>query len=331
MPDDEASLTRRMSIIRNPIARGAPSDAALAGPLEALRRSGWAATVEDTTAPGDATAMSRAAASDGVDAIVVCGGDGSLNEAANGLVGTETALALIPSGTANVWAREMGISSDPTAALGLLEAGRRVRVDTGVVQIGDGEARHFLLMCSAGLDAEVVRAVEGHPRLKRRLGRAAFGWPALRALATLAAVETTIGLDDAESTGPLLMALAGNTRLYGSVARLADEALIDDGLLDLVTFEDVRGRIGRRTAHRARLVARALRGHLRSSRTPGIRYSRVSRIRLDVRAPMPVQADGELIGYAGPEAPLQVRTRPRSLTVIVPVGVNPLFSRASDS
>ena len=139
----------------------------------------------------------------------------------NGLTGAQTALGVIPSGTVNVWAREVGVTGDAASALRLLDAGRQVRVDTGVLQIGDESERHFLLICSAGLDADVVQQVEVHPRLEHRLGRGAFGWPGLRVLVSRTDVKTTIRVDGVEVTPPLLMALAGNTRLYGSVMRLS--------------------------------------------------------------------------------------------------------------
>ncbi|MDA0351343.1 MAG: diacylglycerol kinase family protein [Chloroflexi bacterium] len=335
MPDPTSSATARVLIIRNPGARHPAADSALSGPLEAIRASGWDARVVDTAARGDAEELARAAASAGTEVVVACGGDGTLNETANGLVGSETALAVIPGGTANVWAREVGIAGDPAAALGLLSAGRRVRVDTGVVQIGAAEPRHFLLMCSAGIDAETVRAVEQRPATKRRLGRVAFAWPGLRALFARS-VETTIALDrvggdaGSERVAPLLLALAGNTRLYGGVLRLAGGAVMDDGALDLVTFEDARGGRLRAAARRARLVVGALRGSLREAHVDGLRYERTTSVELRPARELAVQADGEFIGVAGPDAPLRIWVAPRSLTVVVPGGVNPLFGRDGD-
>lgn len=326
MPTSEAAL-RRVSIIRNPAARRPPSDSSLEGALNAIRRAGWDPTVLETRAAGDATSMAREAATAGVDAVVVCGGDGTINEAVNGLVGTETALGVIPSGTANVWARELGISDEPAAALGLVAAGRWARVDTGVARIGDEAERHFLLMCSAGIDAEVVRAIELRPGLKRRLGRGAFGWPSARAVVAGQPIETELRWGDEVHRVPLLMALASNTRLYGSIAQLTDEALIDDGELDLLTFEDLRRGFAARGVHRVRLLSRALRGHLRSAAAPGLRYERTNEVELHPAGPLPVQLDGEYVGSAGPDAPLRLHSAPGSLTVIVPAGVNPLFAR----
>lgn len=325
MPDPVSPPTRRATVIRNPGARRPPSTAALNEAVEAIRPTGWSVTIRDTTARGDASQLAAEAAAEGVEVVVACGGDGTLNEVANGLVGTDTALAVLPGGTANVWAREIGVANDPVAALGLLEAGRRVRVDTGVARIGDQEPRRFLLMCSAGIDAGAVAAVERQPAMKRRLGRAAFGWPSLRAIGSRA-VKTVLTVGDEERVTPLLMALAGNTRLYGSVLRIAEDAVMDDGQLDLVTFEDAVGPLHRHALRRTSVVVRALRGHLRSANAEGIRYARTPRAELHPVTTLPVQADGEFIGNAGPDAPLVLSVEPLSLTMLVPAETNPLFS-----
>jgi diacylglycerol kinase family enzyme len=105
---------------------------------------------------------------------------------------------------------------------------------------------------------------------------------------------------------------------------------MDDGLLGLVTFEGARGSFGRRAIHYARVFARVFRGNLASATTPGIRYQHASHIELRPRERLPVQADGEFIGFAGSQTPLRLRNEPRSLTVLVSGVVNPLFGRNSE-
>src|SRR5690606_16615288 len=180
----------------------------------------------------------------------------------------------LPGGTANVWAREASVPRDPVRALALLDEGRRVRVDVGVASIGAQPSRRFLLMCGIGLDAGAVREVEEHPRLKRLLRQAAFAWPAARAIAKAQPVRVNIASDDVNAASQdVLLAVAGNTRLYGGVARIAGDARIDDGLLDLVTFE------GSETGWRAPLrysavATRALRGVTADTEVPGMTYRR---------------------------------------------------------
>jgi len=199
----EAEL-RGVVVVRNPAARRPPSDDDLSEPVEALRRAGWNVSVQDTRGPGDGAVLAADAAAAGASVVVACGGDGTLNEVLSGLAESDTALAVLPSGTANVWAHEIGIGRDAGAALGLVEAGRRVRVDTGMMQLGHEPPRRFLLMCSVGLDAAVVRGMEGRSWLKRHLGRAAFAWPAARALFGTRAVPTTIAVEGVERRGSLM-------------------------------------------------------------------------------------------------------------------------------
>ena len=120
--------------------------------------------------------LARDAAASGVDAVLACGGDGTLNAVLNGVQqsGADVLLGIIPAGTADVWAREARVPRrDPTGALTVLETGREVRADLGLVQLRDVE-RRFLLMCGIGLDAAIVADVEQHDRLKDLAAQGAF-------------------------------------------------------------------------------------------------------------------------------------------------------------
>ena len=136
-----------------------------------------------TSRRGHATRLAQSAANDGMDAVVVLGGDGTLNEAANGLVGTETALAAVPGGSTNVFARTLGLPDDPVEATGALldaiEAGSVRRVGLGCVN-----DRYFLFHAGVGFDAAVVEQVERRGGLLKRFA----GHP----LFVAAAVDTWI-------------------------------------------------------------------------------------------------------------------------------------------
>jgi len=326
MNDSIEDGLRRVVLVRNPMARRPPSDAELREPLEALRRAGWDVAVQDTRGPGDGAVLAADAAAAGASVVVACGGDGTLNEVLSGVAETDTALAVLPSGTANVWAQGMGIGGDLGESIGLVEAGRRVRVDTGMVQLGSEPARRFLLMCSVGLDAAVVREMEGRSWLKRRLGRAAFAWPAARALVGTRAVPTTIVVEDVERRGSLMMAVVGNTRLYGGVTRITDGAVLDDGLLDLVTFSgQPSASVERRVVQRLVQLSWAASGTLSRQRHKSVHYLRAASFELRPEGALPVQVDGEFAGTVGPEASLRVWADPGSVTVVVPARHNPLF------
>ncbi len=322
---------RHALIIRNPQARRARTGAELLAAAQPLRDLGWEIDLETTAGPGEATTIARRAAANGVAVVVAAGGDGTVQEVASGLVDAPAearpALAVVPCGTANVWATEASVPHDPLAALMLLERGRRATVDLGRVAIGEGPERRFLLMCSAGIDAEVVRHVNERPGLKRRLGRAAFAWPSLRAVAAGRATEATLAVDGEATRRRLLLAVAGNTRLYGGLLTLTGAARIDDGLLDLVTFEAPRRRmLG--VPRRLLLALRAARGGLATARTRGVEYRQVRELTIEPERALPVQADGEYIGDCSPGAPLRIAVDPAAIEVVLGRRPTPLLGEA---
>lgn len=307
---------RTAVIIANPAARRALPASALDAAAGAMRARGWDVTIEVTTSREDTVARAEHHARANVDALVACGGDGTLLAVVNGVraAGDEarTAVGMIPVGTANVWAAEAGVPRDPMRALALLENSERRRIDLGIARIGEGAAVPFLLVCGVGLDAAVVRAVENHPDWKRRLGRLAFGAPALRALASWPAIDTRLALDGVEVHAPhLLLALASNTSRYGGVASLSRTTQIDDGLIEVVTFEG-----GRSLRGRLALALHALRGHLDTRDVRGVTHRQATRVTLTPAHAMPIEVDGDAIGDCGPDAPLRIAVEHRAVTMI---------------
>lgn len=129
--------------------------------------------VAETFRRGHATRLARAAAREGMDAVVVLAGDGTLNEAADGLAGTDTALAPLPGGSTNVFARSVGYENDLYGAVDqLIEALRRKSFRR--IGIGAGNGRRFLFHLGAGFDARVIEQVERHSWLKRSLAHPTF-------------------------------------------------------------------------------------------------------------------------------------------------------------
>ena len=135
-------------------------------------------TLAETSRRGHATRLAQGAASDGKDVVVVLGGDGTLNEAANGLAGTETALAALPGGSTNVFARTLGLPNDPIEATGvLLDA-----LDRGSIRrvgLGSVNGRYFLFHVGLGFDAAAVEQVERRAGLKRWAGHPLFVYAAI--------------------------------------------------------------------------------------------------------------------------------------------------------
>ncbi len=136
-------------------------------------------SVAETSRQGHATRLAQGAAAKGVDAVIVLGGDGTFNEAANGLAGSSTALGVLPGGSTNVFARTIGMTNDPIEATGeLLAALAEGRIEP--VGLGNVNGRRFLFHVGVGFDAAVVSMVEKRSALKRYLGHAYFAYCGLR-------------------------------------------------------------------------------------------------------------------------------------------------------
>ena len=296
-------------IIVNRSARKLPKRARLLEADEWLRANGWTAERVETSGPGDATRIAAASAQRGVPLLFVCGGDGTLNEAVNGLAGSETALAVIPAGTVNLWAREVGLMKKPVEAVRLAVEGRRRRVD-----LGRAGSRYFLLMAGYGLDAAVAHRVSHG--VKGRVGAAAYALSALRQAMTYRGSHVTVTMDGERLERDVLMLVAGNTRNYAGITQITRRALVDDGRLDLCVY----GGNGRWDILWLALLT--LLG--RHERSKNVTQRRASRVELSWRTPLPAQLDGEAVK----ESPAEVTVAPGALWVMTPRGLrSPLFSR----
>ena len=175
LTDDSAEQRKRLLMIVNPYASTVSDQ--LRNLVVSALRGVYEVDAIDTERREHATELCREAADEGYDAVVAFGGDGTVNEAANGLVGTSTPLTCLPGGRANVYCRMLGIPSEVVAAtehlLTLANGWQPRAVDLGKV----GE-RHFLFSAGVGLDANVVARVDAHPRLKSRLGQYYYAWVA---------------------------------------------------------------------------------------------------------------------------------------------------------
>lgn len=291
---------QRARILVNPVARSVQRRFDAEGALRFLQVRGIDAELvyPDSTAGG-----ARDAVEAGIDTVFVVGGDGTLREAAMGLAGSNTALAAIPAGTTNVWAREVGIPHGIRTAFESHMSGQRVRMD-----LGRANGEPFLLMVSAGWDAEVVRTVSH--RLKRRAGQGAYVVSAIQHFACLRPVFSRLQSGLLHWDVPLALAVISNTRLYGGIVQPSPGAVANDGLLDVCALCPAHMGDGLRLG--ARLATRRLAGDLRSItvrvpdfaiETPGIPY----------------QLDGDFAGFS----PIAVTIEPSALLVSVPGGELP--------
>ncbi len=278
--------------------------------MASLIAAGWEAEVAMASAPEEVERLAHMAVERGDDAVVVAGGDGTLNATIQALAHQPTALGVLPTGTTNVWAREMGIPMNVAAATQVLLTGEIARID-----LGQANHRYFLFVASAGFDASVTRGVGA--RTKRRLGMLAYIITAVSEGLRLRGKETTIVADGRISQQRVLMIAANNVRLYGGVLKMSPDAYADDGLLDVWVF---RGRgLFAATVH----VVNVLLG--RHSRDSGTDYYRCARVVVQSRSPLPVQLDGDYYGTT----PVAFQAVPSALRIIIPQGPHPQLRKST--
>lgn len=253
--------------------------------------------VRETTSPGDAREVARQGVEQGFGTVVAAGGDGTVNEVVNGLGAGETRLGILPVGTMNVFATELGIPSGLEEAWKVVEAGRVREVD-----LPRANDEYFVQLAGVGLDAEVVRCTTRDS--KRTLGPISY----LLTLAQVAARQPPrVQIEPVD--GPARegsFVLVGNGRLYGGPFVLFKDARPDDGLLDVLVFQNQ----GHWDLLRY-VQAIAFGSH---PGLPDVEYFQTRGLRLMSRDYVPVEIDGELTGAL----PYEFGFSPRKLPVIVP-------------
>jgi diacylglycerol kinase (ATP) len=259
---------------------------------------GWEVSLRETAARGDATALAAEAAALGTSAVLVAGGDGTLNEVIQALAGTRTAVGALPLGTINVWVRELGLSLDPAEAARQLATGQVRRLDLGVAN-----GRYFLLMAGLGVDAEAVAAVEGEA--KRRFGPLAFALVGVAVGLRTPGSEVRLRVDGKSHRQRAAMITVGNTRYWAGAFQITHRATAADGWLDACFFA------GRSLSEKLRHALLVLLRH--HHHDPEITFVKGRELLIDARPRLPLQVDGEPHGTT----PVAIRIAPGALRVLV--------------
>jgi diacylglycerol kinase (ATP) len=188
--------------------------------VDMLRAAGWTATRKETEDPGHATELARQAATEGYDAVVAVGGDGTLNEVLNGVVNTPITVGVLPTGTVNVWAREVGI---PLPNMWQhLRGATRVLLEGEVraIDVGRAGTRHFILSAGVGLDAHVAHQAADSPDWARAVQPLEFVPPAVVSALTFHGEHLTIAIDGTEVHREALQVLIANPLGRWAVGRV---------------------------------------------------------------------------------------------------------------
>ncbi len=253
-------------------------------------------TIVETNRRGHATRFAQDAATRGLDVVIGFGGDGTLNEVATGIAGTDTALGVLPGGSTNVFARTIGLPNDPVAAVGHLVESLREPTSIRPIGLGKVNGRYFCFHTGVGYDAAVVRAVERRASLKRWAGHPLFIYAALRTWATgydRSSPHFELHFPEGEIVPDGYFSIVLNTNPYTYLGNrpldLSPAATLDRGLV-AVTFRTMS----------ARAILSGLGGALRGG---GVRATAQLSARTDLAGlvvthatPFPYQVDGDYLG-----------------------------------
>lgn len=275
---------------------------------------GWHVLVQPTQAPGHATKLAQAAASAGCRVVLAAGGDGTLGEVANGLAGTDTAMAPLPMGTANSFARELLMplpnfleKHKLLDAASLLLAGKIQSMDMGWMPGENGHGRNWLLWAGTGVDGYLVDRVEPRPAWSKRMGRLGYFLQSLAAARSVPRMQATVEVDGRVLHADCVLVLISNCRLYaGGQVVLNPNAHLDDGQMEVWLFR------GEGLKHTIQYLVQARRE--KHHHDPNVTCINGRQFTITTTPVMPCQADGDKAGLT----PLCCEVRPRALRLLVP-------------
>lgn len=299
-------------LIHNPAAGRFPAEGIVARAAEVMRGYGWTIRLETARQRHDLRALVRSAVEADTDAVIVAGGDGTVGLAASELRDTRVALGVFPTGTSNVWAKDLCV---PQVGWMRMQSAERIaaslaQADILPADIGEANGRPFLLWAGTGLDARVVNLIEPRRRLDKVLPTTLYAIHTLRSARKWRGVELDVRWPAGRVVGRFIVGVASNICSYGGgLLRLSPEARINDGLLDFWLLE---GQTLRETV--VRVFDVLFQRHL--SR-PGFIHFQTDSAEFHSDGALPMHFDGE---PGRLETPVRFRARPNALHVLVPRG-----------
>ncbi len=296
----------KIRVIYNPTAGKEVMKAKLHYVLDVLEQSGLEASTFATKGAGDATTAAEFAADEGFDYVAACGGDGTVNEVVNGLArkSKRPVLGIIPAGTTNDLARALGIPLQIEEAAKTIAERHQIPFDLGQI----GSDRYFVNIAACGRLTEITYDVPS--KMKTMLGYMAYYVKGLELLPRLRPIHLHVESENQHYDGKVMLCLITNSRHVAGFHDVAPNAMVNDGLFDVILVK--RTNLG----ELIRLVSAALRGeHLGDER---VVYFQASELHLSSKEPVELNIDGE---YGG-RLPHSVQVRASHLSVIVPNGEN---------
>lgn len=309
---------KRMLLIVNPYATTVSSR--LKNLVVYALQGRYEVEVVDTEAQNHATEIGREVRDHGYDVVVAFGGDGTLNEVANGLAGTDVPVSVLPGGSTNVVCRTLGIPNDVVDAtehlLAMVDEWQPRKID-----LGKADGRHFVFSCGSGIDATVVKRVDAHPRMKSMAGPYYFSWAAVSAfyrsyLVNPVRMRLRVEGDEAEGVTALAQNSDPFTYFSNSPIRVCEGVAIDDGTLAVGVLKRAATRDMPTLIARLFSARKPAARHRQIEHFPGIAeatLTSLSETKDGILRPFPVQVDGD---YIGEKTELRLAVEPGALTVV---------------
>lgn len=295
---------QRAVLITNPHAGGGGARRAreTASFCQEMKARGVEIDVRETKGPNDAALLAACAADEGFKEVIVSGGDGTINEALQGLIERDARLAIWPRGTANVLAREIKMPGGVERAAEIIARGNSQKIYAGCATIeSTGEKRYFLLMAGIGLDASIVYHVR--PALKRRFGKAAFWYSGLGHLAHWQPAPFEVEVQGRKY--PATFAAIGKAAHYGGGLPVTPRAQLTESIFEICLINS------KKRLRYLYLLSRILRGAIAEDDVQVV-YLKTSSAR--ATGAVPVQVDGELIG----KLPMTFEIVAKPIEIVVP-------------
>lgn len=297
-------------LVYNPTAGRGTTEMIMDTAANVFREAGWTMHLIQAQDGPHITQLARLAADRGIDVFFIAGGDGSMNLAIAGLVNSDTALGVLPAGTANVWAQELGLHTlNLLGNLSLAPSAQKLaKAKAYTVDVGMCNGRPFLLWSGVGLDAYLVNRIEPRASWEKYLGILQYSVSALWNAGFWRGVNLHAEVNGESIDGHYLLAVVSNIHLYaGGVVEISPSARLDDGLMDLWLFK------GETLGDNVQMAWDLWVGHHSQSEQANCIHCRS--LLLESNTPLFIQVDGE---FAGENNRVEITVQPKALKVLIP-------------
>jgi YegS/Rv2252/BmrU family lipid kinase len=301
---------RSAVIVYNPAAGRFSVKPFIGSVIKELESAGWQVDALPTQNGTHTIELARQAAAEQKDAVFAVGGDGTIGNIVNGLIGSETALGVIPAGTSNVWGIELGLSPFSWHRPWVLQKNASLLANAPIhyIDVGTCNEFSFMMWAGIGLDALAIHSIEPRIRLEKFFSMPEFTAKTIWQAAQWNGIRLRLWADDHEVEGQFILAVATNIRHYlGGLSKLSPDAYLDDGLLDMWLFS------GSNLGDALRHAYDMWRGnHFTSDMARRITFKR---LRVEADSPYWIQTDGEPRGSA---QTTEIKVQSRTLRMLIP-------------